>query len=272
MPDELQRLDLDGIEIAYQTVGELHAPAVVLLHGWASSRRMWETAQRRLSAQFRTIALDLPGHGDSGKPDWTWYSIPRYAELVARLIESLGLRRPAAIGHSMGGTIALELASRRPAALECLIAVNPVVTGRVYSRNIALADQWVEPAVRVSRRVWPAASRLLTRPPEAVRRRTPDHIRRNSEDLGMTTADSALGSMRAVLSWDLTDRLSLIQARTLVIVGSQDRVVAPAEGEIAAAGVPGARLVRLRAAHQPYNEVPDEFYPMIQAFLTGASF
>jgi 3-oxoadipate enol-lactonase len=271
MPDELQRLDLDGLEIAYRTVGEVHAPAVVLLHGWASSRRMWETAQQRLSAQFRTVALDLPGHGESGKPDWTWYSIPGYADLVARLIERLDLRRPAAIGHSMGGTIALELASRRPDALECLIAVNPVVTGRVYSRNIVFTDQWVEPAVRVSRRVWPAASRLLTRPPEALRRRTPDHIRRNSEDLGMTTADSALGSMRAVLSWDLTERLSSIKARTLVIVGSQDRVVTPAEGEIAAQGVRGARLVRLRAGHQPYDEVPDEFYPMIEAFLAGAA-
>ena len=272
MADDLQRLDLDGIEIAYRTAGDDHAPAVVLLHGWASSRRMWEAAQRRLSSHFRTIALDLPGHGESGKPDWTWYSIPRYTDLVIQLIDRLGLRRPAAVGHSMGGTIALELASRLPTALPCLVAVNPVVTGRIYSRSLLLADQWVEPAVRMSRRVWPAASRLLTRPPQAVRRLTPDHIRRNSEDLGMTTADSVLGSMRAVLTWDLTDRLALIRARTLVIVGTQDRVVAPAEGEIAAQGVPGARLVRLRAAHHPYDEVPQEFYPMVQAFLLGATF
>ena len=88
----------------------------------------------------------------------------------------------------------------------------------------------------------------------------------------MTTADSVLGSMRAVLTWDLTDRLALIRARTLVIVGTQDRVVAPAEGEIAAQGVRGARLVRLRAGHQPYDEVPDDFYPMIEAFLAGAAF
>ena len=230
MPDELQRLDLNGIAIVYRTVGEEHAPTVVLLHGWASSRRMWELAQQRLSPLFRTITMDLPGHGQSGKPDWTWYSIPRYADLVLRLMEALELRRPAAVGHSMGGTIALELASRHPEAFECVIAVNPVVTGRVYSRSIIFADEWVEPAVRVSRRVWPAASRLLARPPDAVRRRAPNHIRRNSEDLGMTTADSALGSMRAVLTWDLTGQLGEVRARTLVIVGSQDRIVAPGEG------------------------------------------
>ncbi len=271
MPDELQRLDLDGIEIVYRTVGEEDAPAVVLLHGWASSRRMWESAQQRLSEHFRTLALDLPGHGESSKPDWTWYSIPRYTDLVVQLMEALELRRPAAVGHSMGGTIALELAARHPNALECLIAVNPVVTGRVYSRSIPFGDEWIEPAVLVSRRVWPAASRLLTRPPEAVRRRAPNHVRRNSEDLGRTTADSALGSMRAVLTWDLTSQLEQIQARTLVIVGDQDRVVAPAEGELAAQRVPGARLVRLRAAHHPHDEVPDEFYPPIETFLARAA-
>jgi len=271
MPDELQRLDLSGIEIVCRTVGDERAPTVVLLHGWASSRRMWESAQQRLSAQFRTIALDLPGHGESGKPDWTWYSIPRYTDLVVKLMEALELHRPAVVGHSMGGTIGLELASRHPNALECLIAVNPVVTGRVYSRCLPFGDEWVEPAVRVSRRVWPAASRLLSRPPEALRRRTPDHVRRNTEDLGMTTADSALGSMRAVLTWDLTSQLGGIRARTLVIVGDQDRIVAPSEGGLAARTVPGARLTRLRAAHHPHDEVPDEFYPAIEAFLAGAS-
>src|SRR3990172_4117005 len=114
MPDELQRLDLGGIEIVYRTVGDEHTPTVVLLHGWASSRRMWESAQQRLSAHFRTIALDLPGHGESSKPDWTWYSIPRYTDLVDDLMEALELRRPAIVGHSMGGTIGLELAGRQP--------------------------------------------------------------------------------------------------------------------------------------------------------------
>src|SRR3989304_5105802 len=170
MQDVLHRLELDGIEIAYRTVGDDHAPAVVLLHGWASSRRMWESAQRHLGPHYRCIALDLPGHGASGKPPWTWYAIPRFADIVAGFFQRLGLDRPALIGHSMGGTIALELASRRTPDLASLVAVNPVVTGRVYSRSIAFRQGWMEPAVRVSRRVWPTASALLTRPPEAVRR------------------------------------------------------------------------------------------------------
>ena len=271
MQDALHRLELDGIEIAYRTVGDDFAPAVVLLHGWASSRRMWDSAQRHLAGKYRCLALDLPGHGASGKPPWTWYSIPNYADVISRFIEALALVRPGIIGHSMGGTIALELASRGAPELGDLIAVNPVVTGRVYSRSIVFREEWVGPAVRMSRRVWPTASRLLTRPPDAVRRRAPDHVLRNSEDLGTATADSVLGSMRAVLSWDLRDRLSQIRARTLVIVGTADRIVSPEEGEIAARGIPGAQLVRLRAAHHPNDEVPLSFYPRIESFLAGGT-
>jgi len=232
---------------------------------------MWESAQLHLGKAYTSIALDLPGHGDSGKPDWTWYTIPRFADLVADFVRDLGLRRPVLIGHSMGGTIALELASRPGLAWAGVVAVNPVVSGRVYSRVISLRDEWVDSAVRVSRRVWPTASRLLTRPPQAVRRHAPDHFLRNTEDLGTATADSVLGSMRAVLTWDLRGSLSNVRAKTLVIVGSADRVVSPAEGESAAAAIPGARLVRLAAAHHPHDEAPAAFYPHLESFLAEAA-
>jgi len=267
MLPEPQRVRLDGLDLAYRTVGEEGAPTVVLLHGWASSLRMWDTTQASLAPRFRTIALDLPGHGASSKPEWTWYSIPRYAEVVARFADHFALDGIAAIGHSMGGTIALELASGGGIDLRRVIVVNPVVTGRVYSHNILIKDTWVDSAVRVSRRLWPAASRLLRRPPNGLRRAMPDYVVRNREDLAMTTADSALGSMRAVLTWDLRERLPAVRTRTLVIVGEADRVVAPSEGEVAARSIPRARLVRLPAGHHPYDEVPQAFFAAIESFL-----
>lgn len=259
------------MEIAFQTVGAEDRPAVVLLHGWASSRRMWAGTQAALAQRYRTVAVDLPGHGESSKPAWSWYSIPNYVEVMLRLFDSLGLDKMAIVGHSMGGTIALELAAQVADLVDRIVAVNPVVTGRIYARSVPMRDEWIEPAVRVSRRVWPAASRLLTRPPEAVRRHAPGHVLRNSEDLGRTTADSALGSMRAVLTWDVSDRLSRIRARTLVIVGDEDRVVRPSEGENAARSIPNARLHRMGAAHHPNDEIPDEFYPLLEAFLSEES-
>lgn len=274
MPAEqalVEQISVRGMKIAYQAVGPEDRPAVVLLHGWASSRRMWDGAQQALGTRCRTFAIDLPGHGESSKPSWSWYSIPAYVDVVRGFIEALGLTRPAVVGHSMGGTIALELAANAPNSLDRVVVVNPVVTGRIYARNLPLRESWVEPAVRVSRRVWPTASRLLTRPPQALRRYAPGHVLRNSEDLGTTTADSALGSMRAVLTWDVSSRLSQIRVKTLVVVGVEDRVVAPGEGEEAARAIPAARLVRLEAAHNPNDEIPELFYPVLESFLADGA-
>jgi pimeloyl-ACP methyl ester carboxylesterase len=85
----------------------------------------------------------------------------------------------------------------------------------------------------------------------------------------MTTADSVLGSMSAVLTWDLRQHLARIRTRTLVIVGTGDRVVSPQEGELAAREIPGARLLQLPSAHHPNDEVPHSFYPAVATFLAG---
>lgn len=84
----------------------------------------------------------------------------------------------------------------------------------------------------------------------------------------MTTADSALGSMKAVLTWDVSDRLGQIQAKTLIVVGEGDRIVSPAEGEAAARRIRRAQLLRLEAAHHPNDEIPDVFHPLLASFLS----
>jgi pimeloyl-ACP methyl ester carboxylesterase len=57
----------------------------------------------------------------------------------------------------------------------------------------------------------------------------------------------------------------------LVIVGDSDRFVSPEEGKLAAREIPGARLVRMPAAHHPNDEMPQAFYPEIETFLAGGA-
>jgi pimeloyl-ACP methyl ester carboxylesterase len=228
---------------------------------------MWSSTQDRLGAAFDTIALDLPGHGASAKPGWEWYTIERFTRAVEMACAALGVRRASVVGHSMGGTIALELAAVSPQQVARLVLVNPVVSGQVNQLARPLRDDWMRPVLRVSRRIWPVASRLLTRPPAPVRARLPEHIVRNNEDLAQTTADSALGSIRAVMNWDVRDRLGSIRAPTLVMVGVQDRTVPPREGQLAVEGIPGARLWRFPGGHTPSDEDPASFDAALASFL-----
>lgn len=267
MPRRTDSVDVDGLRVAYMREGPPDAPAVVLLHGWASSSRMWSSSLTALGDLFDVVAVDLPGHGDSAKPDWEWYTIERFSRVIERACEALGVRRASLVGHSMGGTIALELAASSSLQVARLVLVNPVVSGKGSQIARPLRDHWMRPVVRVSRRFWPVASRILTRPPAPVRSRLPEHVQRNNEDLAQTTADSALGSIRAVLAWDVRDRLGIIHVPTLVMVGDQDRTVPPREGLAAAKGIAGARVWRFPGGHNPSDEDPASFEEALVSFL-----
>lgn len=267
MPGSMRFHSAGGLHLAYAEEGPPDAPAVVLLHGWASSWRMWRTTVDALAPTFRCVSLDLPGHGSSDKPAWEWYTIDRFSQAVDDIRCGLGLERVALVGHSMGGTIALDLAARPEADIERLVLVNPVVTGETTQLARPITERWIRPVVGVSRHLWPVASRLLTRPPASVRSRLPDHVVRNQEDLAQTTADSALGSIRAVLRWDVQDRLQRVLIPTLVVVGDSDHTVPPREGALAAREIRGARLVRMACGHHPSDEAPQAFLDVLASFL-----
>lgn len=86
---------------------------VVLLHGLASTCRIWDFVAPILARDFAVIAVDQRGHGDSGKPE-TGYDFATVAGDVAALLEGRGIERPVLVGHSWGADVALELAVARP--------------------------------------------------------------------------------------------------------------------------------------------------------------
>ncbi len=256
----------EGLHIAVRSVGPEAAPPVVFLHGWGSSARMWDTTAAVLSQAFRCISLDLPGHGDSDKPPHDWYTIPRFAAAVAEVCRRLHLARPTLVGHSMGGTVALELAAEGAMPLAGLVAVNPVVDG---SRTPV--RPWLErasgPVLGVLRWMWPLAARWWAnghREPESA---GSSARQRQRADLLRTTPEAALGSARAVMNHNLFPKLSRIHTPTLILVGERDNTVHPWQGAAAARRIPGARLQSLPCGHHPMDEVPEAFQAALRDFL-----
>lgn len=87
--------------------------AVLLLHGLASSSRIWDLVAPRLAPEFRVAAYDQRGHGRSGKPS-SGYGFERTAADTAAVIRALRMERPVVVGHSWGGSVALATAARHP--------------------------------------------------------------------------------------------------------------------------------------------------------------
>jgi uncharacterized protein (TIGR02246 family) len=109
------------IHVREQGEGEL---ALVLLHYWGGSSRTWDGVVGQLSTQYRTVAIDQRGWGDSEAPA-QGYTIADMANDAQDVIEALDLQHYVLVGHSMGGKVAQLLASRRPRGLAGVVLVAP---------------------------------------------------------------------------------------------------------------------------------------------------
>src|ERR671912_2218103 len=108
---DTEYLELEGVLIRYNVVGG--GPAVVLVHGWLTSSRLWEQLAGRLAQRFTVYTLDLSGFGESDKP-LAGYGIRNGSRLLYAFCAHFGLTRANVIGHDLGGGIAVKLPAHPP--------------------------------------------------------------------------------------------------------------------------------------------------------------
>jgi len=101
---------IDGVRIAYEEHGK-GSLALVFVHGWSCNRSFWAGQMEPFSSQFKVVAVDLAGHGDSGRNREKW-TIQSYGDDVAAVVKKLDLKRVILIGHSMAGDVIPEAALR----------------------------------------------------------------------------------------------------------------------------------------------------------------
>lgn len=102
--------------------------ALVFMHFWGGSSQQWTPIAQALAKQYRCVAPDARGTGDSDAPA-SGYSINDLADDVLGIVAALGLKSYLLVGHSMGGKTAQVIASRRPAGLKgiALVASSPAI-------------------------------------------------------------------------------------------------------------------------------------------------
>ena len=101
-------------ELGHTVSGDTGRPAVLFLHGFMGSAADWRGIVTALETRHRCIAVDLPGHGASLRLPPEAYTIEGAALMLLRLLHGLDAERPAVVGYSMGGRLALYLALRHP--------------------------------------------------------------------------------------------------------------------------------------------------------------
>ena len=117
---------IEGTDAHYLTGGE--GPAVVLLHGYAETSRMWRPIIPALAKRFRVIAPDLPGIGNSGIPA-DGLDMKSAAIRIHALVRSLGVEKARVVGHDIGLMVAYAYAAQFPAETEKLVLMDAFLPG-----------------------------------------------------------------------------------------------------------------------------------------------
>lgn len=118
---------VDGVTLRYLTAGSASA-TVVLLHGYAETSRMWRPLIPRLAGQFTVIAPDLPGIGGSDIPK-DGLDMKSAAVRIHALVQQLGVKKAAVVGHDIGLMVAYAYAAQFPAEVESLVLLDAFLPG-----------------------------------------------------------------------------------------------------------------------------------------------
>lgn len=273
-------IEVDGINVHVRLMGE--GEPIFLLHGSFSSLHTWDVWQRELSPYFMTISLDFPGHGLTGPDELKRYSVQDYSELVLSLAEKLNLRKFHLAGNSMGGAVALQLASARPDKVLTLNLVDASGAPKMETRSLDSAQNqargngaWIFKLIEN-----PLISKIFLKctPKFLFARNMKEVYADESKILEKTTEryyELMLreGNRQATLDRIKIPRKSEIDFEgltmpTLILWGGKDSWIPLSNAYALEKAIPGSNLIVFdEAGHVPMEEIPTESVAEYLAFL-----
>jgi len=238
---------------------------LVVLHGWGSSTALMQPIPSELGTKYRTLSIDLPGHGASPPPPSGW-GVPQHVELVRAVLSMNQVSSFALIGHSNGGRISLELA-----------ASNTLPTPQFL---VLLAPSGIKRPRKASYYIRYWTAKLAKMPfiwlPNPLKEWCLDWLRHSYlwSFLGSSDYKALTGVMKETfvktVNHYLEGRLSQVSCPVLVIWGTNDDSISKYQMDLLVAGLPNAGLFELKdAGHFGYRAHAPAVIAAILNMATG---
>lgn len=282
-PDRLGKTDsrfveVNGIKVHYKMYGA-GEPVIILMHGFGAYSFSFDPVIRQLSEYGTVIAFDRPAFGFTERPILDAWEGPNpytnefASDLTVGLMDALGVDKAILVGHSAGGAVAILTYYRHPERVSALILEDAAVYGGGAPWYIGLF-LWLPQVQRLGPLLvrgiagdsgisaiylaWHDDSKI-----------TPDTIEGYRRPLMAEGWDYALWQFTLASGRsDLKSNLSKISVPVLVITGSEDKIVPPANAARLAEDILGSTLVVIPdCGHIPHEETPQEFLDAVIAFL-----
>jgi pimeloyl-ACP methyl ester carboxylesterase len=252
------------LDVWVEQVGE--GPDVLLIGGLGDTVESWQFQLDGLADRYRLTAFDNRGAGRTAMPTGP-VSAEAMADDAGALLGALEIPSVHVAGFSMGSAIAQELALRHPALVRSLLLVSTYARPDALFRSQLNFWRWLA-EVAPSERAFFEAFFTWVYTPRAHADGSVDQI--VEEALAFPHPQSVAAFQAQVdvcRTHDTADHLLQIAAPTLVLSSELDIILPPRFGRFVAAGIPNARFeVMPGEAHQPFQEIPDEFNARADAF------
>jgi pimeloyl-ACP methyl ester carboxylesterase len=247
---------------------------IVLLHGLGATKQEFLPTVPALAPDFRTIAIDLPGFGDSDKPFPAAYDARFFARWVRALFDALELDRTHLLGHSMGGRVALEVGMSAPDRTDRLIAMTPSMAwlgkpGWAPMLRLVRPELGIlQPAPKgfvegVIKRIVPQADHHFVAPA------LDEFLRCYLTPRGRVAFYAAARNIALERPEEFWAGLEKLSPESLFIWGRRDGLVPIAFARHVKRRLPAAQHCELDCGHVPQLERPAQLHAAITRFLRG---
>ncbi len=250
-------------EIAFDDIGS--GLPVVFLHAFPLNRTMWDPQVGALVAECRCIPIDFRGFGDSAPA--APYTMDRYADDVAGVLDTLQIERAVIVGLSMGGYVAFALWRRHRERVRAFVLADTRATPDTVEAAerrrelIDVAETQGSTAV--------ANMQIAGLVGKTTRDKRPDIYDATHRMMAQTAPEGIIGALEAMIERpDSTPTCATIDAPTLVVVGEEDVLTPPKEARALHQAIAASRLEVLReAGHLSSLERPAAFNTVVSEFL-----
>ena len=273
---EHKTIALSGVKVHYVEAGQ--GPVVLLLHGLGSSLDTWRRNVEPLAdAGFTVLAPDLPGHGDSEKPDALDYGPRTAVDFTGQFLSALGVERASLVGNSAGGLVAALFALENPEKTCRLALVAPGGIGRQVSWVLRLMSlpglgeflfqPWIYSLMGINKRVFHEPSSI---PAEVLAEMARVQFLPGSTSSTLHSIRSSINILGLRRRWRVLDRLPQVSSPLMCLWGEDDIIIPVSHAGWIKEAIPQC-LVRTfpQCGHWPRMEKAGEFNALLTLFLQG---
>ncbi len=269
----IEHVQVDDLSITYLATNQpemAEKPVMVLIHGFGAIKENWVRYAAQLKGQFRIIAVDLPGHGESSKELNRTYSIASQVEFLNRFLEVLEIPRAHFAGNSMGGAIAAMFGAHYPEKTETLVLFDPAGIFDFKAPFQEMLATGENPLIVKSDADFSFLIDFAMEKPPVI----PWPISEVAAERAMAKSEINLHIFKQLVAPaedDFKIRLADIAAPTLIIWGTEDRIIDVRNADVFQALIPNAStLIYEGVGHVPMLEVPAQSSRDVVAFISSA--